>query len=208
MNGVATGSNVRTIYTSTVTITNQAWCSVAATAEIAFWSGGTSANLYVISTNGGTPTLLYSSATNFSWPTWSPDDSKIAVMEFGIHQSALRILDATTGATLDHPDFSNFYEALHPEWARSGNSIAFDVEDTNVGTNNTHIYYYTALSGNAPTTQNTIGAYPTWSPDDANLMIEAGNAKGVNTVYEIPAFGTTKTDIATVGLTGIVKWKR
>ena len=213
VSGVPTGSNVRTIYTSTNSIVNQAWCSVAATAEIAFVSLSRTGNsLCVVSTSGGTPTTLCSSSTryyNSSAPSWSPDDSYIAYMDHGktTHSTILHIINASTGAQSDSSDLSKLYEGHYAEWARSGNDIAFNDVDTNSG-GHSHIYYYTAFSGNAASSQSTIGTHPTWSPDDANLMINDANSKGLTTVYEIPAGGTTKTEIATVGITGVVKWKR
>ena len=59
-NGVASGSNVRTIYSGTINITAQAWCPAASVAKIAFITKNASGvyGIYTISTSGGTAKVM------------------------------------------------------------------------------------------------------------------------------------------------------
>ncbi|MDP4220551.1 MAG: hypothetical protein Q8916_11765 [Bacteroidota bacterium] len=219
VSGVATGSNTRTITTDSRTIVGKAWCSQSSTQKIAYIDQAGINNsyeqgyLYTIPQGGGTPTLLFSSTAGVSHymrsPTWSPDDKYIAFIDRSAdntnqsHSSILRVIDAATGVQADTADLTSLFQAENCEWARSGNAIAFNDMDTNSGAH-FHIYYYTAFSGNAITTQNTLGSNPTWSPSDANLMV--GQEANTNVVEKMAAFGTTLTTITTGK--NPVKWKR
>ena len=219
VNGAATGSNARTITTDTKTVVGQAWCSQSTTKKIAYIDQAAVNNsyeqgyIYTIPDGGGTATLLYSSTAGTSHtlrsPTWSSDDKYIAFLDRKqlntnqSHGTILRIINAVTGAQVDTADLTSLFQASNCEWARSGNDIAFNDVDTNSGGHN-HIYYYTAFSGNAATTQSTLGQMPTWSPNDANIMM--GKDGAFNVVQKIQAKGTTIT--AVTSGKNQVKWKR
>ena len=69
------------------------------------------------------------------------------------------------------------------------------------------IYYidYSSLTG--PYTQNALGRYPTWSPNNAAIMLEHADATGITTLQKINAFGTTATTVLNPWYPD-VKWKR
>ncbi len=188
--GVPVSSNVRSIYSTqnsdTAFIVDPSWCSVSTTAKIAFIRrfGGTGwgspnlglAQLCVVSQSGGTPTVLASYKklatqgngnplviSHYTWPTWSPDDSKIAVVrEDTIGHNTIMIYDASTGAAVDSIAVASNINNLG--WSRTGtNELVFSGASG-------YIYYCTPTTGSTPTTNSVAGNYPTWSPSNSSVM--------------------------------------
>jgi len=207
--GVVAASNFRTVYSSTTDIIKSvAWCSSSSTGRLAFTTvsetGATS--IKTVSENGGTPMTLSSQSqadSILASPTWSPDDSKIAVT---LGRYRLLILSSSDGSILEDDDLTSIGGAMSPEWSRTGNTIAFN----SIGTTN-NIYYLDYGSGNGAYTQNAVGAAPTWSPNNASHL--AYN-KTVNGIVKLAAFGSTETTQTWSLASGhndpvlAVKWRR
>ncbi|MGA2297011.1 MAG: hypothetical protein ABSG15_05630 [FCB group bacterium] len=189
--GVPVAGNMRTIATISGAppddfwIFDQAWCSLAATAKIAFivtWgsagSSGGYSYLYTVSTSGGAWDLLasvYDTGDGFySSPCWSPDDSKIAIIH---HTSTwggkILIFDNQTRTFTDSipaPSGMTGY-ASTLAWSRSGmNTLACMAWNSTGGES---LYYITPpTNGTIPTTNgvNISRGGPSWSPNNSSLI--------------------------------------
>ena len=212
--GVPVGSNVRTLCSGADYIQEIAWCSLPGTGLIAFATYHTTGNtktyyLYTVSENGGTPTLITSDSTgSLAWPTWSSDDSKLAVIHSSTNSfitPSIRIINPSTGAVLEEDILSSIFSTGGGcEWARSGNTIAFTGRASSTGA--LEIYYLDYGTANGPYTQHASGSQPTWSPNNATLMITGNNG---GNIVKLNAFGTTETTVTTsVVPASRMKWKR
>jgi len=232
--GVPVSSNVRTIYatqnTDTAFIVDPAWCSVSTTAQIAFVRryGGAGwgspnlglAQLCTVSQSGGTPTVLASYKilatqgngnplviSHYLYPTWSPDDSKIAVArEDTVGHWTIMIYNSSTGAAQDSIPFSGTVACL--EWSRTGlNKLLFQ-ETPNSSTPWT-IYYCDPTTGSTPTTNSVTGSNPTWSPNNNTVMYITGAP--TDAFMKDDAFTSTTSTLQSSGFYGGttgMNWKR
>lgn len=216
-----------------------AWSATSATNKIAFvlenpnQDTGYSSKICLMSASGGTPTVLVtgnqcsfwtSDFIMYHWPTWSPDDSKIAVVRQwtrytqssnGTYSGAdtghytIMIFDASTGAALDSieapGDLSNarwFIDHLWLQWSRDGsNTLAFRGNDVN---GNKYLYYVAPISGATPSTSSVgpLGSYQ-WSPDNAALGLAMGGK-----YYSLTAGSSTKTTVLNSFSGSIIDWRR
>jgi hypothetical protein len=222
--GVPVGSTPATIYTlnssdDAYVGNGLAWCSTSSTAEIAFTrqhAGGSQnglSELCTISQSGGTPTVLASyQKTNsvgtvtsyFTSPTWSPDDSKIAVFrEDTFNHVTIMIFNSSTGAATDSIPIT-LNNMNHLEWSRSGANILAYAQLTSSGY---QIYYCAPSTGSTPSTNSVPGSFPTWSPNNSGLMYV--NTASSNALMKVTAQTSSTTQILSDGPTGAwLNWKR
>jgi hypothetical protein len=206
--GIAVGSNARTIYSTTnadsVSVNNPAWCSTTATGKIAFVRQYIGSNLGLselctISQSGGAVTVLASYKqldskgyviSHFTYPTWNPDDSKIAVIrEDTVLHSTIMIFDASTGVALDSIPITGSPTAI--EWSRTGMNKLVYAYTPNSSTARS-LYYVTPTTGSTPTTNSISGVSQTWSPNNSSVMYANSSLMKV-----IPLTSTTTTVNAT-----------
>jgi len=212
--GVPVGSNLRTIVglpDQTVRLNGAYWSSTSAVGMIAYTTrDGATNSLYVVSQSGGTPTKICSVDT--AWmhfgltlknPTWSPDDSRLAVCRdssanASTATSMILIFNTSTWACVDSIAITGGVFGL--EWSRSGSMNKLAFVDFVSGSN--HLYYCDPTTGATPTTYGLVGSYPTWSPNNSSVMYV--NSSGLT--KNIPLTSTT-TSVSSFGGAG-VKWKR
>ncbi|HZK76747.1 MAG TPA: hypothetical protein VFD13_07560 [Candidatus Kapabacteria bacterium] len=223
-NGVAVGSNRRTLYSvstsDSMKLYTPGWCSVSTTGKIAFMrlhfdhSHYGLAELCLISQSGGTPTVLASItelksngqiAGGLQYPTWKPDDSKIAVVrqDTAFHCSTILVFNASTGAVTDSIPMQ--VDAFQLEWSRTGqNELVF------CGSNGTsqYVYYTAPTTGSTPSTNSIVGYSSSWSPNNSSVFYWAGYSAG--TVSKVVPFSTTTTLVSSsVPNNGqMFRWKR
>jgi hypothetical protein len=194
--GVPVGSTPATIYSlaasdSAYLPCGPAWCATSSTAKIAFIRDHLGSQLGLselctIPQTGGAVTVLASYkkfnsvgtvVSHFTSPTWSPDDSKIAVFrEDTFTHGTIMIYNSTTGAATDSIPMSIF-NWNHLEWSHSGaNLLAFTVVES--GSGPVYIYYCVPTTGSTPSTNSVEGWDATWSPNNSGLMY---NSTGTST---------------------------
>ncbi len=232
--GVPVGSNGRTIYTIPISdsisiLSGPAWCSTSSTGMIAFtrndghYNERGKSELCIISQAGGTPTILdsiqyyylsssYNRIGRFTYPTWSPDDSKIAVVRAdtdyvsggttGYHQTIL-IVNSSTGAIEDSIPLSMIVYSM--EWSRSGaDELVFTAHPAG-GT--TEIYYCAPTTGSTPSTNSvvcTAAGRATWSPNNSGIMyINSSSA-----LSKLQSYTSNSTSLQSGNPGGGLNWKR
>ena len=196
--GVASGSNVQTIYSratsDSMQITAQAWCPASGVNKIAF-IGHTPVEdaIYTIPTSGGTPTKIYSIAKangNFrKFITWSNDGTELAfAVDTGTssnYKDALKIIDLSGNvqATLI-PD--KYVAIFGVQWSHSGtDKIAFQATTSTSGSSTSYDTYTIGTSSGSTETKvisaNSSRAF--WSPNNLELVYDisaTGTNSGVN----------------------------
>jgi hypothetical protein len=222
--GVPVGSNGRTIYSlaasdSATMFARPVWCSTSSTAKIAFvrdYIGSKlgQSELCTISQSGGTPTVLSTVHATFLhsyvWPTWSPDDSKIAAVRWDTTSSTyshatIMIFDASSGSALDSIPFSA-RNIGSLEWSRTGaNELVFKAFTTTSGPY--LIYYCAPTTGSTPTTNSVAGGDGTWSPNNSSVMYIYNNIAPPALLKNIPQTGTTST-VQSSFYGQMLNWKR
>jgi hypothetical protein len=210
--GVPVESNFRVI----VGLTSQAdrlnnpfWSSTTAVNKIAYTTHGAAGKLWVVSASGGTPSLILSVDTSSAHvssplgdPTWSPDDSKLALIRLSASSTTIMILSTSTWTYIDSITVSGTIDGL--EWSRTGstNKLAFSV----YASGNYQLYYVDPVTGATPTTSGVAGNYPTWSPNNSAVMYN-----NAGSMYKNVPFSSTTSLVGTLAgsYSGpSVKWKR
>ncbi|MFI5202599.1 MAG: TolB family protein [Candidatus Kapaibacterium sp.] len=221
-NGVPVSSNERTIYSlatsdSAVIQSGPAWCATSSTGEIAFTRNHLGSELGLselctISQSSGTVTVLASYRklntngivmSHFLSPTWSPDDSKIAVIrEDTIKHFTIMIFNASTGAAEDSIPISlNAGVIGGIEWSRTGTNELVFTRIPNGGSTY-EIYYVAPSTGSTPSTNSVVGNSPTWSPNNSGIMYINSALK------KVMPFTTTTTTVASSPGGSSLNWKR
>lgn len=193
----------------------QAWCSVSSTAKIAFivtFGTGTSGTtyLYTVSTNGGDWNLLSSIYTTeskfYSKLCWSPDDSQIAViLRNGSEGDKILIFDSQSGVLEEEILEPTGGHILYLDWSRSGmNTIAF------IAGSSEYLYYVSPPeTGITPTTNNVIGSFPTWSPDNSSVMFYSRYTGRIKAgLKKVEPFTSNVTTISSTFSGYYLNWKR
>jgi hypothetical protein len=204
-NGVAVGSNLRTIASWTgadsVMIAGSprttTWCQQSATGEIAFTLWHTNKvglehnvlDLCTASSSGGTVTVLASrnNGASYEYCLWSPDDSKIAMT----YPGAIVLYDASTGAVDD--SILESISARDIAWSHGSvlNSLVF-------GGSQTHYL----MPGSSPTTENVNSGTVTWSPNNSGVMSAYGD------LTKLKPFTTTTTTILKSFIGTQINWRQ
>ncbi|MDP4219082.1 MAG: hypothetical protein Q8916_06095 [Bacteroidota bacterium] len=216
--GTPVASNQRTVYSpsssDSLSIITPAWCTSSATAKIAFVRQYIGTNLgkselCTISESGGSVTVLASYSkknsagtviSHYTYPTWSPDDSKIAVIrEDTIGHNTIMIFDASTGAALDSIPISGGVSEL--EWSRTGMNKLVYIYTPNSSTA-WSLYYADPTTGSTPSTNSVTGGAPTWSPNNSSIMYVNSSLMKV-----IPLTATTTT-VSSSGPGNKMNWKK
>ncbi len=221
-NGVPVGSNVRAIYSLSASdsIYNQggpAWCATSSTGLIAFTrlhikkSDYGVTDLCTIPQSGGTPTVLASYKKLrgtvclglYEYPTWSPDDSKIAVarQDTNDHYTIL-IFNSSTGAAEDSIPISGSVNKL--EWSRTGQNKLLFMSTPNSSTP-WELYYVTPSTGSTPTTNSVTGFDPAWSPNNSGVMFYSYSSSGL---AKLQSFTSNSTSLEPGFTGGSIDWKR
>lgn len=203
-NGVPVASNLRTITTrpaDSFSIVYPVWSTTSGTNRLAFvtYNSSGASQLYTVSASGSA-WMLFATVSGSSpdyWqfdnPTWSPDDSKIAVLREPIGGGGvILIFDASTGAAIDSialPSTVHFRGAL--EWSRGTlNELVFQGQPS--GSSSWYLYYAAATGGATVSTNNVAMGpnYSAWSPNNSGILFANGSLK------KLTPFTTTVTTIA------------
>ena len=188
--GIAVGSNLRSIYSwqssDSVEVTPAVWCQQSATGKIAFMRdhqnvGNYVNDLCIINQDGSGITTLASrnvgTTDNMSKPTWSPDDSKIAVSRStsGGHYSIL-IFNASSGALLDSIALTTSPNTIR--WSHTGENKLLITGASG------YLSYLTPSSGSTPTTYSVAtSGYYCWSPNNSGILYTNSGALKKNTSF-------------------------
>jgi hypothetical protein len=235
--GSVSGTNARTVYTLPSDITNNgsgtAWSNTTATNRIAY----STRNLYdsrrtvwVVPASGGTPVKVWETdsamvkedgsvmghVTPLTTPTWSPDDSRIAIQRYDSGAStnygiagttkAVTIMIFTTsdnGSTWSYTDSikhtstatSSYY--LDVQWSRTGlNTLAlWDLSDNK-------LYYANPASTSSITTDGVAAGGLSWSPNNSSIL----TTSGANMWKTVP-FTTTVTTLSATNPSYNAQWQ-
>lgn len=119
--------------------------------------------------------VSYQPMTSLTAPAWSPDGTQIATIELdkanGIHQ--LVILDSYSGALVVPPiPLAGVTQARDPDWSRDGTRIAFTQ-----GSPRQEVLVSVFDLETETITPIINGWYPSWSPDDTQLIFSTFNGK-------------------------------
>ena len=242
--GTAVGSNVRTIYAfpnGDGSTAGLAWSSTSTMNKIAFVSANANNKintLYIISTTGGTPqkvcqidgsTFVKENGSivghrmGLLYPTWSPDDHRLAVNRCDSSDVATGVTVANTimifnttdnGSTWTYTDSIKTSSSAYPynfspfqslDWSRSNGGIdqlAFANSGSNI------LYHCTPTTGSTPTSIGVSGYAPVWSPNNSSILYYNTTNGDVS---KITPFGTSVTNvISSPAIASIrqIRWKR
>lgn len=202
--GVVVGSNLRTVVglsTTSIRFKNPFWSATSGTDLIAYTTDdGTTNSLYTVPASGGSPTLrtsvdkTWAGHTNpLGVPTWNGDDSKLAMIRIGSGNTTIMIFNASTWAYIDSIVVSGSIFGM--EWSRAGstNALAYST--------NSKISYVEPVTGAVPSTNDAVGQYPSWAPDNSSLMVVSGGSLYNNTAY------SASTSLVTTSVGPVVRWK-
>jgi len=223
--GTPVGSNYRTIYgfpSTSVFISPGAsvsWSSTTSMGQIAYCTSNGSGitGLWVISQSGGTPTNIFSVntatwtfQTALNYPTWCPDDSKLAVVRadsFNIHGAAstIMIFNTSTWTYVDSVKVPGKVTAI--EWSRTGsNKLAFGLV-MHGGANVDTLNYCDATFGSTRSNNGIIlSGGVTWSPNNSSLLYTGTTTGGAFACRKLTAFSGSNSVLTTAFRD--VKWKR
>lgn len=211
-----------------------AWSKTTAVDRIAFTTFSRAnpiGSLWTIPASGGTPQRVWgadsvryvkengnpAARTPLMFPTWSPDDSRLAVVRNDSAETAgtervntIMIFSTTDGgSTWSYTDSIKVTGTGYPasmlvhglEWSRNANGVNMLVW---ADAQSSKIYYCNPTTGATPTTNGVSGRYPDWSPDNGTIIFH-NHATGY--IGRMPAFGTSVTDITGVPGIPLVRWK-
>ncbi len=142
-----------------------------------------STTLEVIPAAGGSTQTLYTAPTGHTVrnPTWSPTGDRIAFQEWDGDNYALKILVVGSDVTTVLAPFAGT-NCL--DWARTKDILAFHQNDE----------IYTLDISTKETTKIVAGKYPSWSPDDSQLVLISTSKKTAGSIvaYEFATGEITK----------------
>jgi hypothetical protein len=126
--------------------------------------------LYLIPAEGGTPQALYTRPYEvwIASPTWNADGTHIAFLESedGSDPWYVRVIEVSTGSITPVATLTMGYKdgnTGHIEWARTQDLLLYS---TWWGT------VYTLDPATGQSTEVTTGIWPSWSPDDSEIVFE------------------------------------
>jgi hypothetical protein len=196
--GHASGTNTRTIYSSSGAINEQTWSPASGVNKIAFIA--TSNTILTVPTSGGSTTTIYSpgSSVQLSAITWSNDGTKLGFVErtgsSGSYSWAVKVMDLS-GTLIATPVSGWTSSAISGlQWSKTGrDALAFVVSSSGVNT----IYTIpiqdnatmTAVASGTSTATNPLK--PFWSPNNSEM------------VYTLYGGGSSKVDVASGSKTSL-----
>jgi hypothetical protein len=223
--GTVSGTNARTIYSMPNSQFDNgytvSWSNTTATNKIAFATRdpySSRRTVWVISGSGGTPIKVWESDSSFvkedgsiaghivpaASPTWSPDDSHIAIerLDSGASSSyygagptratTIMIFSTTdNGNTWAYTDSikhsSTASNAYYPdiEWSSTGlNKLAL------LGYSDGLLYYANPTTGSALTTDGIESGGLSWSPNNSSILHCSGTALWKSVPFTTTTYGT------------------
>jgi len=131
------------------------------TRSIAFHSGS---DIYTIDVASGPVTPV---ANDGSWPTWSPDGTRLAYARTtGGNPPDIWVIDLANGARQQVTTWSG--SDTHPDWSHDGDKIAYrSTRDDHVA-----LYVYSFSTGLHSRLTMQEGSLPDWSPGDDQIVFE------------------------------------
>ena len=210
--GAPVGSNLRTIFGTSdpsASLAQPCWSSTAAGGKIAFVQTGltirgqTTSTLCVVPQNGGKPVnvLTAKGPLELDFPTWSPDDSRLAVVRANLPTEAMiMIYNTSTWQCVDSIPLVGGVLGL--EWSRAGmNTLAFGMRT--VPNDPYFLYTCDPITGAAPVTDSVRCYWPTWAPDNSSVMYWQFGVGMLNSSPFKPI-----TTVVSPYCNTVVKWKR
>jgi hypothetical protein len=213
--GVAVGSNVRTVFSSTTSdsmrIVSQAWSPATSglgANKIAFMVyTPTQSKIYLVSTSGGTATQIYavnntSNRLNAGTITWKSDGSRLAFSQYSGTSTgeadvtySIKIIDLS--GTVQTTLIDGSYPIGGCQWSNAGTDrIAFyksSVINPSVAAD-WNVYTIGTSSGSTPSSVvSGIYSTPFWSPDNSEL------------VYFKPSLGSYRINLFTFATTLVIQ---
>jgi Tol biopolymer transport system component len=163
--------------------------------DMILFTRGSQTSLEVIPAGGGNTQTLYTDPDGYHiwYPVWSPTGDRIAFQVWDGDHYSLKILVIATGevTTVKEP-----FLGLNLDWARTKDILAYHYYDE----------IYTLDISTKVTTKIVDGKYPSWSPDDSQLVLIGVGKKisGSIVKYDLTTQETTKL----VGGGGMPDWCR
>lgn len=194
--GVASGSNVRTIFSltsaDTMKIVSQVWCPAASgSGTIAFMvHTPNTSRIYTVPASGGSATLIYTvnltdNRLNGNSLTCNPDGSRLAFAQYSGTGTAdansfweIKIIDFS--GTVMNTLLSNSKQITELQWSNTGaNILTFCMTTLSVPTSADHDLYTIDLNAASPsaTWRATASLEQFWSPDNTEIVYR-GSAGG------------------------------
>jgi Tol biopolymer transport system component len=169
VNGVPTGSNARLIQ-SGFQWGDPQWSPsgdlIAVSGQV---PGSDQSGILTFPPVGGALALVYavpSTTRHVQWPTWSPDQTRIAFTEINNADasSTLKIIDLVTGLVTDVTSAPVLIR--WPDWSHDGSRIAYSSQSGRTE----NIYTVSPTAGASPSVAGP-GRSPSWMPGDDRLVI-------------------------------------
>jgi Tol biopolymer transport system component len=137
--------------------------------------------LFVIPASGGAVQTLYTPPAGYAakYPTWSPDGTRIAFVEGGMGETAIKILDRATG-TVTNTLLQGQFVIGYLDWARTQDTLAFEA-DPYSGSPGSDGSLYTLdvpLPGQPAGTPSFVisdASSPSWSPNDTQIVFDTSH---------------------------------
>jgi hypothetical protein len=232
-NGVASGSNVRTVcsYTSSdqIVIVEQRWCPAPSVDKIAF-IGVTPAGwgIYTVAASGATPTRIYLAPSNARINPgplegnalgWSNDGSRIAFAQRdsasdGTLSYSIKIINVSDGSVATTLDDGSDHVLGGVQWSHSGafnqNQLSYyrTTVMTNPATSDWNLYTI-STSGSTPSLVSTAAMMGFWSPNNSELVYTAYTTSGaVIKKIDVASGSTTALSISTGYVANYGDWKQ
>ena len=126
------------------------------------------------------------------WPTWSPDQTRIAFMESdnATGLRTLKIIDLATSVVTDVASAPELFR--WPDWSHDGTRIAYSMPTGRQES----VYVVPAVAGGVPVLVG-LGLAPSWMPLDTRLVVNVWGAQP--SLGILPAAGGAVTVIAKNG---------
>jgi Tol biopolymer transport system component len=160
--------------------------------HIAYVSGASADQIYLLSTSEYTTTLLTEVDAPIAGLTWSPDGSQLALIEDASPQSIV-LLDATTGEEIDR-HVLEVDDAAHLDWQPTRQQIAFSAQTDGPGGRD--IFRMSLNDGLLVNLTNHAGddEYASWSPDGERIVFQT-DRDGSFDIYVMQANGSLQTPL-------------
>lgn len=220
VNGVATGSNSRTIYGNTtsdsIKVRAQAWSQTSTVAKIAF-VGQTPAgyNIYTVSTSGGSATKIYSTASSLdiigASIAWSNDGTELtfAYKTASSGVISIKVIDASTGTENADLISGTYKNVSYLTWSHAGsNTIGFSATTSTSGSVANYNVYTIAPTNGSTETKIHQGINAFWSPDNSEMVMLTVDANNIAQTSKVVVSTGVLTNVGANASTPYGDWKQ
>lgn len=152
-----------------------------ASTKIAYTSRkGNAKEIYVMDYDGYEPQAFTRNGSTNLFPTWAPDNSKLAFLSYRSQKPEINIYSYLDGSRLPFPIFNTF--ASTPVISPAGSQIVFSLRSPRGDTD----LYISKLDGSDRrniTDNPAIDTSPTWSPSGKQIAFASGRTSSASQIF-------------------------